>query len=204
MKKHVPNKGFTRRVVSLSLVLYLASEGKMLLHTHTHPGIHCNFARRPPPPKHHKTQNKTKQQVSDRSTENRVLAQLLMSIMEDPYYDSLRTKQQLGYLVFSGVKLVEGVSYMYLLVQSAERDPAYITDRSLEFLEGFRQELVDLPTSKLRCGDRPTTPRLLFLLYFFATVLSCVGCHCTFQCPFSCCRRRMADRPPKPLLRAEV
>lgn len=91
--------------------------------------------------------------MSDRSTENRVLAQLLMSIMEDPYYDSLRTKQQLGYLVFSGVKLVEGVSLIYLLVQSAERDPSYITDRSLEFLEGFRQELVDLPTSKLRCGD---------------------------------------------------
>lgn len=30
------------------------------------------------------------EQVSDRSIENRVLAQLLMSIMEDPYYDSLR------------------------------------------------------------------------------------------------------------------
>ncbi|CAM9553710.1 unnamed protein product [Scytosiphon promiscuus] len=88
-------------------------------------------------------------QVSDRSIENRVLAQLLMSIMEDPYYDSLRTKQQLGYLVFSGVKLVEGVSYMYLLVQSAERTPSYVTDRSLEFLEGWRQELVDLPASKL-------------------------------------------------------
>ncbi|CAM9723453.1 unnamed protein product, partial [Hapterophycus canaliculatus] len=62
---------------------------------------------------------------------------------------SLRTKQQLGYLVFSGVKLVEGVSFMYLLVQSAERTPSYITDRSLEFLEGWRQELVNLPASKL-------------------------------------------------------
>lgn len=79
-----------------------------------------------------------------------MLAQLLMSIMEDPYYDSLRTKQQLGYLVFSGAKLVEGVSLMYLLVQSAERDPAYLTECSLKFLKGFRQELVDLPVSKLR------------------------------------------------------
>ena len=43
--------------------------------------------------------------------ESRVLSQLLMSIMEDPYYDSLRTQQQLGYLVFSGVKIVEGVRY---------------------------------------------------------------------------------------------
>lgn len=41
--------------------------------------------------------------------ESRVLSQLLMSIMEDLYYDSLRTQQQLGYLVFSGVKMVEGV-----------------------------------------------------------------------------------------------
>lgn len=54
--------------------------------------------------------------------------------------------------MFSGVKLVEGVSYMYLLVQSAERTPSYITDRSLEFLEDWRQELVNLPASKLRCG----------------------------------------------------
>lgn len=92
-------------------------------------------------------------QVSDRSIENRVLAQLLMSIMEDPYYDSLRTKQQLGYLVFSGVKIVEGVSLMYLLVQSAERGPAYLTDRSLEFLDQWRQELVDLPASKLKYAD---------------------------------------------------
>ncbi|CAM9471198.1 unnamed protein product [Ectocarpus sp. 8 AP-2014] len=89
-------------------------------------------------------------QVSDRSIENRVLAQLLMSIMEDPYYDSLRTKQQLGYLVFSGVKIVEGVSLIYLLVQSAERGPAYLTDRSLEFLDQWRQELVELPASKLK------------------------------------------------------
>lgn len=52
--------------------------------------------------------------------ESRVLSQLLMSIMEDAYYDSLRTQQQLGYLVFSGVKIVEGVRYglrRVLLVQ---------------------------------------------------------------------------------------
>eukprot|EP00904_Undaria_pinnatifida_P012432 jgi/Undpi1/8319/HiC_scaffold_25.g10788.m1 len=89
-------------------------------------------------------------QVSDRTMESRVLSQLLMSVMEDPYYDSLRTQQQLGYLVFSGVKIVEGVSFMYLLVQSAERGPSYLSDRSLEFLKGFRQQLVDLPASQLR------------------------------------------------------
>ena len=48
-------------------------------------------------------------QVPDRSIESRVLAQLLMAIIDDPYYDSLRTQQQLGYLVFSGVNSVEGI-----------------------------------------------------------------------------------------------
>lgn len=53
--------------------------------------------------------------------ESRVLSQLLMSIMEDPYYDSLRTQQQLGYLVFSGVKIVEGVRYGLRRVRSYSR-----------------------------------------------------------------------------------
>lgn len=39
---------------------------------------------------------------------------------------------------------------MFLLVQSPERSPSYLTDRSLEFLKAFRRDLVDLPASQLR------------------------------------------------------
>lgn len=119
--------------------------------------------------------------------------QLLMSIMEDPYYDSLRTKQQLGYLVFSGVKLVEGVSLMYLLVQSADRDPAYITDRSLEFLEGFRQELVDLPISKLRCGD-PATAFFGVRLFTHITHPEDLCAHIRRICMFVCMANQLHTR----------
>ncbi|CAM9877673.1 unnamed protein product [Pylaiella littoralis] len=88
-------------------------------------------------------------QVSDRTLESRMLATVLMATIEEPFYDSLRTKQQLGYIVASGVSVVEGISAMHLTVQSAERGPPYLTDRCLEFLKEFRQHLVDLNPSKL-------------------------------------------------------
>lgn len=46
-------------------------------------------------------------------------------------------------------------STMYFLVQSAERSPAYLTDRSLEFLKDFRQQLAGLSTAKLRQATQP-------------------------------------------------
>ncbi|CAB1100827.1 unnamed protein product [Ectocarpus sp. CCAP 1310/34] len=88
-------------------------------------------------------------QVSDRSLESQVLAEVLMATIEEPFYNSLRTKQQLGYTVFSGVSRVEGVRFMYLTVQSAERSAPYLTDRCLEFVQEFRQQLVDLTPGKL-------------------------------------------------------
>lgn len=48
-------------------------------------------------------------QVADRSLEARVLAEALMATMEEVFYDSLRTKQQLGYVVSSGDFREEGV-----------------------------------------------------------------------------------------------
>lgn len=41
-------------------------------------------------------------------------------------------------------------SYMYLLVQSAERSPSYLTQQSLEFVKEFREKLADMPAAKLR------------------------------------------------------
>ncbi|CAM9610251.1 unnamed protein product [Scytosiphon promiscuus] len=88
-------------------------------------------------------------QVSDRSLESRILAEALMATMEDSFYSSLRTKQQLGYIVSSGTQCTEGVSMMYLVIQSAVRGPSYLTERSLEFLGGFRQQLSDMTPGKI-------------------------------------------------------
>ena len=55
---------------------------------------------------------------------------------------------------------------MFFIVQSPERDPSYLTERSLEFLKGFRQQLVDLPASKLRYTSNQRLRRFLFLFCF--------------------------------------
>lgn len=50
-------------------------------------------------------------------------------------------------------------SFLYLLVQSAERSPSYLTERSLDFVKDFRQRLADMPAAKLRyikCTQRST------------------------------------------------
>ncbi|CAN0472734.1 unnamed protein product, partial [Hapterophycus canaliculatus] len=73
-------------------------------------------------------------QISDRSVESRVLAEVLMATMKNPFYSTLRTKQQLGYLVFSGVFYKQGIAMIYMIIQSAKRSPSYLTERCLEFL----------------------------------------------------------------------
>ncbi|CAM9610322.1 unnamed protein product [Scytosiphon promiscuus] len=87
-------------------------------------------------------------QVSDRSLESAVLAEVLMTTMEQPFFTTLRTEQQLGYTVFCGNLVEEGLSMMHFVIQAAERSPAYLTERCLEFLREFRQHLVDISSSK--------------------------------------------------------
>lgn len=42
-------------------------------------------------------------QTTTHKSERQVIAELLSELVEQPFYDELRTQQQLGYLVFSGV-----------------------------------------------------------------------------------------------------
>ena len=58
----------------------------------------------------------------DNSRDN-ALVQLLSQVLSTPTYDSLRTKQQLGYIVWSDVELELGVLYYYVLIQSAVKTP---------------------------------------------------------------------------------
>lgn len=60
---------------------------------------------------------------------------------------------------------------MYLLVQSAEKSPSYLTDKSLEFLKSFRQQLVDLPADKLRYILVPDATRVDFSVPIFVPMV---------------------------------
>ncbi|EGW30608.1 uncharacterized protein SPAPADRAFT_143847 [Spathaspora passalidarum NRRL Y-27907] len=106
-------------------------------------------------------------QISPSSTNSklRVLTDLLSVIIKEPCFNQLRTKEQLGYVVFSGVRLGRTSLGFRILVQS-ERSSDYLEYRIDEFLthfgkyvnekltnedfDKFKQALKDLKLTKLK------------------------------------------------------
>ncbi|CDH56832.1 a-pheromone processing metallopeptidase ste23 [Lichtheimia corymbifera JMRC:FSU:9682] len=76
-------------------------------------------------------------------TSLRARLSLLAQIAQEPCFDQLRTKEQLGYLVFSGVRKQAGSMGMRFIVQS-ERDTIYLENRIEEFLIKLRSIIVNM------------------------------------------------------------
>ncbi|KAG7926562.1 hypothetical protein KL925_003612 [Ogataea polymorpha] len=64
---------------------------------------------------------------------DRVLAELVSQIIHEPFFDRLRTKEQLGYVVFSGIRQTRTTFGLRLLIQS-EKSTGYLLDRMSRFL----------------------------------------------------------------------
>lgn len=75
--------------------------------------------------------------------ESRSLVDLLSTILHEPCFNQLRTKEQLGYVVFSGIKLVRNYMGYRVLIQS-ERSAPYLRSRIENFLSMMSQKLQDL------------------------------------------------------------
>ena len=72
---------------------------------------------------------------------NRAAQQILMTAMDEPFFSELRTKQQTGYLVFSGGEEIERKLFNVFMVQSNTHDPRDLLARFELFIESFLQEL---------------------------------------------------------------
>lgn len=70
----------------------------------------------------------------------RARVQLLAQMTDEPAFDQLRTKEQLGYVVWSGVKPSATLSGYRVLIQS-ERTPEYLEGRIDAFLAKFKKDL---------------------------------------------------------------
>lgn len=72
----------------------------------------------------------------------RLRAQLALfaQIANEPCFDQLRTKEQLGYLVYSGVRMSIGQAGFHVIVQS-ERDSDYLESRVDAFLEQLLRQV---------------------------------------------------------------
>jgi insulysin len=47
-------------------------------------------------------------------------AEVLTELLQEPLFKELRTNQQLGYIVFSGLRSVDGVASLVVIVQSSQ------------------------------------------------------------------------------------
>jgi insulysin len=93
-----------------------------------------------------------------------VLIELIGAIVQEPFYNELRTKQQLGYIVSSGVRAVGESRTLSFIVQSSVAPPSMLTVEMLAFLDSIDDRLFkDLPVADLDVYiksliDRKTEP----------------------------------------------
>ncbi len=77
------------------------------------------------------------------STHDNAILELLAQVIHEPCFDVLRTKEQLGYIVWSGVRRACGVQGLRVIVQS-DRHPAYLDERIEHFLSSMEEHLVNM------------------------------------------------------------
>ena len=76
-------------------------------------------------------------QVGPDNGEDWLLLVVLSRLLEQPFFEDLRTRQQLGYIVGSSVTENAGVRALVLTVQSAVQPPPELEKRIAAFLRAY-------------------------------------------------------------------
>ncbi|XP_042507434.1 nardilysin-like isoform X2 [Macadamia integrifolia] len=84
------------------------------------------------------------QDIGEESTKLRALADLFDDIIEEPLFNQLRTKEQLGYVVECSPRMTFRVLGFCFCVQSSKYDPVYLQGRIDNFISGLQELLVGL------------------------------------------------------------
>ena len=77
--------------------------------------------------------------------ENRVTAGVLSNLIRTPYYIEMRTKQQLGYVVWSFSFDMEDMIKLGFVIQSGDYDPVDLVGRSDDLVSTFPELLQGMP-----------------------------------------------------------
>lgn len=88
-------------------------------------------------------------QLSTRSVKDQMLVELLGDAVEQSFYNSLRTRQQLGYIVASNVRSRDGLYSLVFTVQSAIVSGDELTSRIDKFINDICEELVQISDEAL-------------------------------------------------------
>ncbi len=82
--------------------------------------------------------------------------------MSEPAFDQLRTKEQLGYIVFTGIKrLSQQYLALHLIVQSSHRDADYLDGRVESFLVQYRDHLKGISAEDFQANVAAVIEKLL-------------------------------------------
>ncbi|CAM1503436.1 Fc.00g082120.m01.CDS01 [Cosmosporella sp. VM-42] len=92
--------------------------------------------------------------------EVRAKAQLLDQMIQEPAFDQLRTKEQFGYIVFSGVRAFTTTYGIRFLLQS-EKAPEYLDYRIEAFLTMFGEKLENMSEAEFEGHKRSLIVRRL-------------------------------------------
>ena len=88
--------------------------------------------------KHHKSScTEVYYQSGLQSTEANMLLELFAQIISEPCFTVLRTDEQLGYIVFSGIRRANGAQGLRIIVQS-DKHPQYVEERIDKFMESLQ------------------------------------------------------------------
>ncbi|KAJ2156436.1 metalloprotease [Coemansia sp. RSA 552] len=81
----------------------------------------------------------------------RCISHLLDALIAEPFFNQMRTIEQLGYACF-GWRIDYNTygQYLSLVIQGGEHSPVYLSLRVSQFLTGFRQQLADLSEEALQ------------------------------------------------------
>jgi insulysin len=88
-------------------------------------------------------------QVGQRSPELQALLMVIDTLMQPQFYNDLRTSQQLGYIVNSGMTVMEKTLSLIFIIQSGEYNTETLEQRMDAFLEKFSGYLKELPDTEL-------------------------------------------------------
>jgi insulysin len=78
---------------------------------------------------------------------------LLDQMAHEPAFDQLRTKEQLGYVVFSGARMTATTMGYRFIIQS-EKTPQYLEERIDSFLTGYAETLAQMSDSEFEGHKR--------------------------------------------------
>ena len=83
-------------------------------------------------------------QCGQRSTRSDMVMRMTAQILQEPCFDQLRTKEQLGYVVWSGIKRKAGVQGLRVLIMS-DKHPSHVDERIEAFLDTMLKNIAELP-----------------------------------------------------------